>query len=1031
MSKDNNKIEMSKFFVMLIALILLISIHCASAAVSLVNPENNACTNQEENTFEYYISIEELTECKLIMDSDTALTNDTITNATNPGFNEFVLGGIEPGEHTWSITCDSANGSESSEERTITYDRVEPTIVLFNPQNNIVFETSSVELSFVALDNLAEIMNCSVITNSEVNQFVLATNSQPLTVTIDQLSDGNYTWKVACVDYANNIKESETRSFTVLSEPPLPDFRVFLDSAEYATGQSGQMSISAPAGTSVRVEVCPNQTGFVECKVPINAQNITEFPLIELVPYTNYAGKYILEAFFNYSGITQTQEIGYKVNNNINIDIATNINQRRNVPVQLKATATGGVGDLNYTWQLSNGTRTNASKVNITYSASGNYTNTVFVEDAYNNTMNKSVTVYVENTAYITIRVKDSKTNSPIAGATVEVEEDQETTDANGEVNYYLEEGRRDILVLRENYSVYNSELNITSDETITILLNPITASKPIITLLLPENNSPVIGPEEELVYKVEYDKNVNCSIYINENNDGFFIYLGSDELSSSSEQRFGVIQLENKSYWWKVECIDKEGNSAMSSTWKFNVGAPLQLATTAEETNSDYKVYNDWIKEFEQVYESFSNLPKEEKEAADALGIQAMVDEGIQTFKNTIRDIDSLRFRSDLTDSDKQEEGEKYVAAADQTYQKTPVSIQLLGSDAFVDYIKKEELQSLLEQYLEIKGQKEEVNLKDALTYLDELQQEIVISTKVKTARVMYRDGTQSDSSIIIREIKAYNITSDAFIIELIPKDVAGSAEEIMSQQKFEVIKQDPIIKFDLKGDSSSITQISYYFNTNIDSELLKNIRTAVFIEPNTIKENSKITGFSVKNLKLPKIKGIIFLPVIIILLGSMVFAGMRYDGVTHAKHAYYRLQGRKSLHYINVVLSEIHENLSVGDLNKACELYSEAKGAYAELPNMAKNDVYEKVAEAASKISDYYQSVQSQSIINELTSRINHIQQLISYAQLMPALEEYKSIEQTYNQFSDAEKELLHPALVEIGNKIQIMIDNTKNLI
>jgi uncharacterized membrane protein YidH (DUF202 family) len=239
--------------------------------------------------------------------------------------------------------------------------------------------------------------------------------------------------------------------------------------------------------------------------------------------------------------------------------------------------------------------------------------------------------------------------------------------------------------------------------------------------------------------------------------------------------------------------------------------------------------------------------------------------------------------------------------------------------------------------------------------------------------------------------------------------------------------VKKDPIIKFNLKGDMT----LMYYFNLTIDVESLKRIKTAVFQEPSTIKPENKVTGFSVKNLKLPGITSSLFLPIIIIvILGGLVFAGARYDGVAHAKHAYYKLQGRKSLHYISVVLNEIKDNLDAGDIVKAVSLYEEAKGAYTDLPNMAKNDIYESVLETANQIQNYYDVVENQNSTNEIREMIARIQNMLSIGQLMNAIEEYKQIESAYNQFDDSTKEMLHPTLVEIGNKIQIMIENAQNL-
>jgi len=1019
-----NKSRMNKkrIAALLIAMLfLLFSTAFALATVDLVSPENNSYANHYNITFDYYVSLDNITECKLIVDSSIV---NTSTNISNPGFNSLAAH-LTLESHVWSVTCNYANGSENSEERTILADPIEPTIVLFFPLNNATLNTPDLNISFVALDNIAENISCDIFLDSALNKSIIAKNSEPTSTTITGLSNGNHTWSISCKDYANNTETSETRTAMVNVSSSPPEFSITIPKTEYNTGENALMSINAPNGTSIRVEVCPNQAGFVECKVPVNAQNIMNYPFQEYLPYTNYEGTYLLEAFFNYSGTMETQSLGYAVQNNMRISIDTDENQRRSVPVLLDTRATGGVGNLNYSWHLSNGSIVNDNEANITYAVSGNYTNTVVVKDAYNNTKNKSITLIVENTYAVTVVVKDAITNALLQGAVAEIDEEQKETGSTGAVNYYLKAGRREIQVLRENYSLYTGELNITKDETFTILLQPEGSTEPTVTLLRPGNNSIITGPTTNLVFKAEHSLALNCSSYISESNDGFFMYLGSTSVSSSAEQPFGIMDLENKTYWWKVECADASGKRGMSKAWKFTVGGTVAAtpALTAQQS-SEAAIYDNWVKELQQIQDDFENMPADQRAAATTLGLVPKVEKSITMFKNTIRDIDALKYRNDLTELEKQAEAENLVQKAQEAYQQTPISIEILNSEEFVDYIQQPELEGLLDEYLSIENSTAELSKKDLLKVLDELQQEVVISTKAMNARVKYRDGTQSDASIIFREVKTYNITDSAFILESIPKDVAEKADDISSSQEFKVIKQDPIIRFELKGD----TTIAYYFQGNVDLEQLKKIKTAVFAEPSTLKVNEQITGFSIKSLKLPKIKGIIFIPIIIILLGGLVFAGVKYDGINTTRYLLYRLSGKKSLHYLNIILNEIHDNLGVGEFEKAVSLYDEARDAYSELSGFAKNDVYEKVTEAADKIQEYNSALESQNGINEITAMMNNINSLLSNGDLIPALEEYKRIEHAYNQLGDDVKELLHPALVSLGNQIQILIDNIK---
>lgn len=1002
---------------------IILNASLASATLDLANPENNTKTNQQNITFEYYTSLDNVTNCSLILDSEQNITS---SNITNPGFNEFEAN-LDTGEHTWSIACNAINSSENSEQRTLTVDTTEPTLILVSPPNNTRINSSDVEINFIVINTPAENSSCDIIINTSVNKSIIAEDSKPVITTITDLDDELYEWKVTCYDHANNSETSETRTFRVNTSTPMPVFNISIDKTEYVLGELGLMTISAPNGTSIRVEVCPDQPGFVECAVPVNAQKVMNYPFQEYVPFYTYEGKYVLEAYFNYSGTTETKVLGYEVKNNINIDIDVSKNPRKNVPVIIEAEATGGVGKLNYTWHLSNGTVVDSDTANITYSTAGDFTEKVSVKDAYNNTKNKSVEVDVSNSFYVEVAVKDSNTNAVIKDASVEIEDEQKKTDNNGKVYYYLEEGRREILILSENYSIYLDKLNITGENKFTILLEPIISTEPVVTLISPENNTGVNGPASELVFKTNHNKSLNCSVYINEDNDGFFIYLGSLEVSSSSEQIFGVIDLDNTSYWWKVECFDNKGNSGTSDTWMFRVGEAPPLATTqgSEET----KTYNDWIKEFEAILDEFESLPKDEKEAAEGLGIIKKVEDSIQIFKNTIRDLDSLRFRDDLSEQEKKAEQNRIILKAEEAYQKAPINIQILNSESFVDYINNEKLGEVLEEYITIKDVELEVNKKKLLKYLEDLQQEIVISTNAKNVLLMYKDGSNQEVSVVIREIKTYNLTGEEFILEIIPKEVAQKADDIKSAQEYEVVKQDPIIKFELKGD----TTLAYYFENKIKLDLLKSIKSAVFIDPASI-DKDKITGFSTKKLPLHDLKGMIWIPVMVVLLGGVVFVGIKYKGLDTAKYVFYKLHGHKDLYYLKVILNDIKDALDSGDTEKALGLYGEAKGAYSELSTIAKNDVYEQVVEMSNTIRNYCQATErteSKQGVNEIKERTNNISALLTNGQLGSALKEYKEIESIYNQLDNQTKEIIHPALVALGNKIQIMIENEKDKI
>lgn len=1004
--------------ILITILTMIITSAQASAIIDLVSPEDGMHTNQSTNTFEYYLNFN-ATQCTIKIDGTSANT----TQSNNAGFNT-ISASAAMGEHQWKVSCAGSNGTEESEENQLTIDLVGPSIVLFTPQDGATLTTRKASLSFVALDNFAELLGCSINIDGEEAYTVEANNSEPMTMTTYDFPDGTHTWNVGCSDMAQNYRMSDTRSFKTNTTPAAPTFSISLSRTAFYTGEQGQITVAAPEGSSARVEVCPDTSGFVECSVPIDVHNSTSFPIQQGLPFLYNANKYIVEAYFTYANYTETKTARYNVSSNIAINVDYPDKPRKNEPVMLEANAGGGYGTLNYKWILSNGNVVENRKANITYASAGNYTNIIIVTDAYNNSVNRSISLDVSDSYKIKVIVKDEETQAKIWKATVEVDDQEKDTDTNGEVELFLRKGKRDISILAENYSLYAGELNVTNDETFTILLMPmqLVRTEPQVTLTYPDNNAKIMGDSSELGFKVDHKYKTNCSIYISEElNSGFFIHLGDKEVAANDngEKRIQVIELENMTYYWKVECSDDKGKTGSSETRKFDVG----LKTSLSKAGNEIQLLSSRVKEYELLLSDIANMPPDLKEGVTRLGLGKQIEDAIKVMKDAIRDIDGLSRSNqpaDQIESSKRSLFEK----AESAYQKAPVDITLLGSDSFVDYIESADLEGLVNEVIKLEyGENESINAKQAFSRIEELQQEAVISTKTKNLRVSFRDGAQKDITLVIRDIKTYNITSDATLVEAIPKEVAASAGEIKSAAAFKVIKDDPIISFPLSKDAT----ITYYFEKHISPESLRDIRIAVFTGLDRL-EPEYVTGFSISDFAIPGIKKGWLIPTIVIILAGLVVFATKYEGVKAAKYALYLAKRKNTVHYINVILSDIADNLQAGNVQKAISLYDEAKSAYIDLPSIAKNDVYEKIMDTANRIENYQETLAKDDRLKSITARLQRTEQMISTQQIGIVIHDYKQIEEMYHSLEDNEKDVVHARIVDIGNKIQVMIDSNK---
>ncbi|MBN2141929.1 PKD domain-containing protein [Candidatus Woesearchaeota archaeon] len=1005
----------------------------AFALVDLASPSDGSHTNQTNKTFEYYINFN-ATRCDLLIDGEVKATDNNLTE----GFQE-IASTLSEGEHAWKVACGNGNLTEESTEYVVTADFHEPTIVLFTPAENALITEEITEISFVSLDTYSETIQCEIIIDDAPSYAINATNSEAATIGIN-IEDGSHSWSVKCTDNAGNQETSETRGFQV-NRTIIPVFGLTLSRNEFYTGEQGTLSVAAPHGSSARVEVCPDVNGFVECSVPVDVQNSDAFPIQTNLPFLYQAGKYVVEAHFTYQNTTETKVERYNVTSNIAISVSAPSNPRKNEPIILKANAGGGYGKLNFTWHLSDGRNINDDEANITYNSAGNFTNIIEVTDAYYNSVNQTVNLSVSDSYKIWVIVKDSDTNAAISHATVEIDGQEKETGTTGQVEMNIRGGKRDLVILAENYSIYTAELNITKDETFTIMLQRLISGRtnPKVTLLSPDNEAKIAGSQTIIGFKVEHAYKTNCSIYISEEtNSDFYIFLGNIEVpaNDASNKELEVIDLENMSYNWKVECVDDKNYKGLSETRTIHVGA----TSLSSQSSPELEIINNRVKEYEQLLSDFGLLPKKLKEGVDMMGITSQLEDAIRVMKNAIRDIDGLAFKN-LNPADKASERSRLLKEAEEAYQKAPVNAELLGSDNFIDYIESADLEELAREMASLTYTPEEVqeiNIGRALKTLEDLQQEVVISTKIKNIRIYYRDGTQKDMTLVMRDVKTYNITSDTILVERIPKEFAQSASMIKSNVEFQTVKDDPIISFQLSKD----VQIGYYVEQNIDESIMKNIRNAVFRDVRNL-EPEYVTGFSIKdlNLSLPSLGNAWALIIIIVVLTGVIVAGTKFGGLEAARYTAYLLGRKNTLHYVNVILNDLEDNLQTGDLAKAVSLYNEAKDAYAGLPSMAKNDVYDSIVSSAEKIRRFQNSLNGVSSeerpgdslnpVKELSALVSSTGNNMGFVSIHETIENYKQIECMYNRLSDNDKEVLHGQIVNLGNRIKLQIESNKDLI
>lgn len=156
------------------------------------------------------------------------------TTSTNP-----ILINLSPGqsqEYTWQVNAtgdfntyeffafiplDEVDHDQVSETKNLTI--MVPTIPrvsLIAPANNTNATTGNQSFQFTINDTTSTNFTCSLKINGSINQtnnFTLGNNSFAM-----DLSEGTYSWSIACTDESSNSNESETRTTRIVdTQPPI------------------------------------------------------------------------------------------------------------------------------------------------------------------------------------------------------------------------------------------------------------------------------------------------------------------------------------------------------------------------------------------------------------------------------------------------------------------------------------------------------------------------------------------------------------------------------------------------------------------------------------------------------------------------------------------------------------------------------------------------------------------------------------------------------------------------------------------
>ncbi len=484
----------------------------SSPVVVLNYPENNF--NTTVTSLEFNLTVTDdgtVSNCSLYTNfTGTWQLNKTVSSPTKSALTNITLNNLPQGRFIWNVLCvdSNSNSAWNNSNKTITFDRANPTVTLVTPPNNTLNTTSqSINFYFNVTDALSSIKNCTLILNKTINVTNTTINKAVSSIPFSQtLPNGIHNWSVNCTDFAGNVDNSDIYNLTV-----------------NVTNTPPTVNLTSPV----------NNYNTSQTSISFNCTSTDNTNLTNISFYTNTTGSWLLNATGNVTGTSNST----------------------NITISALTVGTYKWGCLAYD-QNSEG---NWSSSNYTLTVETTAPTVTLIRPTNNtkNTSNRNIKFFynvtdglnIDNCSLI-INNSVNQTNSSINKSIANLTFIQSLANAD------------------YNWSVNCSDNagNIGASTTYNITVD-VDQTAPIVRLTSPVNNYNTSNYSVNLNCSLTDNKNLtNVSFYTNSTGSWALNYTATITGTSNSTNRTLDI-LKNGTFIWNCLAYDNAGNSAFNST--------------------------------------------------------------------------------------------------------------------------------------------------------------------------------------------------------------------------------------------------------------------------------------------------------------------------------------------------------------------------------------------------------------------------------------------------------------------------------
>ncbi|MBR9677149.1 hypothetical protein GOV04_03340 [Candidatus Woesearchaeota archaeon] len=711
---------------------------------------------------------------------------------------------------------------------------------------------------------------------------------------------------------------------------------VITNKQTYSLGDGGSFTAIANNGADMTISILAPNSFYYEW----NYFNQT-YPVTEIMPYIRKVGTYTLVAQITYGGASTSTTKTFEVTNNLAADIDYDRKVQRKKETTLKATASGGIGTVNYRWNLDGVSKT-GSEITHTFDELGSETVKLTITDSENNTLIEDFTIKVVNKYKLIVNVLDSTTNHYVEDAKVEVDDTTKTAINQGRVEFILEQGTYEVHAYNAGYKHSFVDVTLDKNKTINVKLEPTTNSAPQLTLhsTNARSNTNTISLE----YSVISDHTVDCELLTSTDNNWWSSKAEQKTITTNSKLTFTLQNQELGNYYYKIECTDVNNQKTTSNTENYKI---------IGEENYQSISTQDYNQQIDNAIEVTKTVSGKDGQVIQLLNIDQKLyaaKRQLGTYNSDIYNIENPMCPGrycNIASEVKQDYLREVEEKIENLSKYTVLRLQIISDDKYVKYPSDKELETTLQNYLNQKSiDISSKAFKKLLSANEKLQSKLSTTKKHFKARITYLNGLTEEITIISKELSVGNNTpKKTKIVEFLPEKLTRS--NIVFVDEPIKILDDNLVEYEI--DQKTIT---YYTITALSASDVEKSQTYLLTTEQPAKNS--ITGFAIFDGSQNKKVLVLILLVVIASIAYLVYNHDILDKLAILKTL---LIGHdKRVSYVNVLINDALDYLKQDDTQKAGLIYREIKLTYEQYPRVLKNELYDSIRGLCAQLDIVY---------------------------------------------------------------------------